>query len=437
MSPLHYFFYGLAFFQLVYISYNAFLFRRPELIRYFLFCLMMTVYVLSIDVIPVSSLDFPLFGSRTTLWRVILIINSGAVYFSFIRYLINAAEKHVTLNRILIGFERFVPVFSVLLLLTAWIFDDIALLNYALTTFYFLILPVQLYAVYVMFIHRTLYTGLVIAGTILLMVFLRIGFTSPLLSWFAGTVQLGFPFFLTGLILNFCFINLSLIFKSKEVQDEKLRLEIRKHDELNRQREMISNDLHDDTGATLSSLYLYSSMAENVIEKDSSAARGHLRRISIGLREVMEKMNDIIWAVRRDEFSEKRLSSRIKDYYYDLMDAAGITCTYDVDLALESCFTNINIRRNLLLIAKEAINNAIKHSGASHIIFSLQVSGSVAVMKIADNGSGFDPAKAGSGHGMTSISHRAAEMGGTFLVDTESGRGTVLTVRIPIERISD
>lgn len=440
MSPFHYFFYGLAFFQLVYIAYNSWLFRRPDLIRYFLFCVLMTFYVVSVDFLPSGSsgrMSMPLFGNRVSLWQVCVLFFGGVNYMSFIRYLINAAEKHPVMNRIVKWQEKVVVLFSTSLLLYGFLFTDLSPINYLVAAIYFLMLPVQLYVIYTMIIHRTTYTALVLAGTLLMLVFFRIGMTSPVLNWSKGNVTMPFPFILTGLGLNFLFINLSLIFKSKEMQDEKLGLEIRKHDELNRQRDMISNDLHDDTGATLSSLYLYSSIAESVVEKDGKAAREHIRRISDGLRQVMEQMNDIIWAVRRDEYSEKTFSSYIKDYYYELMDAAGVQCVYDVDKALEGRLTNISLRRNLLLITKEVINNAMKHSGASHINLSFRPESQYAVLTIADNGSGFNPAIVRKGHGMTSINQRVKDFGGICRIDSDGSHGTSVIVSIPIDRISD
>jgi len=115
MSPFHYFFYGLAFFQLVYIAYNSWLFRRPDLIRYFLFCVLMTFYVVSVDFFPSGSsgrMSMPLFGNRVSLWQVCVLFFGGVNYMSFIRYLINAAEKHPVMNRIVKWQEKIVGVFS-------------------------------------------------------------------------------------------------------------------------------------------------------------------------------------------------------------------------------------------------------------------------------------------------------------------------------------
>ena len=136
-----------------------------------------------------------------------------------------------------------------------------------------------------------------------------------------------------------------------------MQLEVQRQSELNQQREMISADLHDDLGASLSSIHLNVSMVQKTLHNDIVNADSALKKVVRDLKLVIENMGDIIWAINSDKKAHKSISGQLKDFYFDLMDAHGIECNYHIDHGVEAQITNIIARKNLLLIAKEAINN--------------------------------------------------------------------------------
>lgn len=414
------------------------LFRRREFLAYLGFTLLITSYILIEGFGEFISSSTETEQLRKRLLHVSILLLGGVFYLQFVRYLIDAANNHFQLNRISIWTERII-LLSVLIsvpVIQSANNTRLALPVYALV--YMIILPAQLYILYTMIRHFTVYTGLVIAGTILLMVSMRYTFLSWIFFGVFPEKSISQGIVMAGVSLNFLFMNLSLIFRSKEIQNEKIQLEIQKRDELNRQRMNISNDLHDDAGASLSSLYLYSTMAESAVGKDTQAAQKHLSRISKGLREVMENMNDIVWAVSRDDRNEKLFSSRIKDFAYELSDATGIDIHYHIDPELERLIKDVQVRRNLLLITKEALNNAMKHSGARQVTVSLHRNDDHLQLSVADDGCGFDPELSKSGHGLSTLKNRAESIGGKLSIDSSlQGKGTTITCTIPLARISD
>lgn len=433
-------FIGIAIFQIVYIGYHYLLFKRKEFFAYLAFTILISFFAVNESIIGMNrqvSERSPE-ENRALLLHVSVLILSGTFYLRFTRYLMDAVRFHPTFNKVGIWSERFfliclfIAVPGILLSSTPEIFKNF----YA--ALYLIILPAQLYMLYIMIRHRTVYTGLVIVGTILLMLSLRFTITKAIFGVQLPDELLGIGILTLGIALNFLFVNLSLIFRSKEIQNEKLILEIEKRDELNRQRLTISNDLHDDAGASLSSLYLYSSMAEAAVGNDTKAAQQHLARISSGLREVMENMNDIVWAVSRDDENNKLFSSRIKDFAYEFSDATGISIQYEIDPELEQQIKAIAVRRNLMLITKEALNNAMKHSRAHRISVALHREGDFLRLSITDDGIGFDPSQAHAGHGLNTLKTRTESVGGKLTIEAPvDGKGTTIMCLIPIARISD
>ena len=130
------------------------------------------------------------------------------------------------------------------------------------------------------------------------------------------------------------------------------------------------------------------------------------------------------------------LSTRIKDCFVNIFDAAGINCTYEIDEIIETGITGLKARKLLLLFAKEAINNAIKHSGASKMRFSIQKSNDNLLMSIEDNGKGIGDLDFNKGNGLTSLKHRADQLNGHFSIETLKSGGTLVECMIPITNIS-
>src|SRR5207253_7900896 len=90
-------------------------------------------------------------------------------------------------------------------------------------------------------------------------------------------------------------------------------------------------------------------------------------------------------------------------------------------------------RRNLLLAAKEALNNAARHSLASEVSIRAVAFDSNFQLSIEDNGRGFDPAKPPAGHGLPNMRARVESAGGQFQVESEPGTGTKVRIRISMK----
>jgi signal transduction histidine kinase len=248
---------------------------------------------------------------------------------------------------------------------------------------------------------------------------------------------INFQIILFSLLVLFLFLNFGLLYKSKLIYLQNIQLEVEKQTVLNNQRSTISADLHDDLGASLSSIHLNTAMVQTLIHKDNPKADASLTRIVKDLKMVIENMGDIIWAINPDEKAQKSISGQLKDFYFDLMDGYGIQCNYHIDQALEAQITNINARKNLLLIAKEAINNILKHSKSTRIDVFLKEQDNSILLEIQDNGIGMiDTEKTFSGNGLQNMKNRTEKINGAFKIKSEVGVGTTISCLVPLTNIS-
>jgi signal transduction histidine kinase len=357
-------------------------------------------------------------------------------YLNFLRLFLDLDKFYPKFNRIMSFFEKILFLVGLMIL----IFGLFSLQHYSIKIFSFFNFVVPSFFL-VTFIYlgtrkRTI-NRIMIAGTLVMMF---AGRSQTLYYIFAAEQKfsvINFQIILFSLLVLFLFLNLGLLYKSKLVQDENMQKEIQRQSELSLQRAMISADLHDDLGASLSSIHLNAAMVQKSMHKDNAKADASLTRIVKDLKMVIENMGDIIWAINPDEKAHKSISGQLKDFYFDLMDGYGIHCNYHIDQALEARITNINARKNLLLIAKEAINNILKHAKSTRIDVFLKEQDNSILLEIQDNGIGIiDTEKTFSGSGLQNMKNRTEKINGVFKIKSEVGVGTTISCLVPLTNIS-
>jgi signal transduction histidine kinase/ligand-binding sensor domain-containing protein len=247
---------------------------------------------------------------------------------------------------------------------------------------------------------------------------LNICISSPFYTkiWFLILVA----FAITGLI--FWFFNRRKFDVQKRNFQQQLALE--------QQRNKITADLHDEIGSSLSSLQINSAVANQLINSSNEKAQFVLDKIELQSQNLADKIGDIIWSMKpgKDEFMT--MSSRIKNFANEILGSTNINYEIEIDAVLDDKIKDISTRKNIVLITKEAINNSIKYSEASQVSINLNLKNDQVVIKIKDNGKGFDVNKI-SGNGMNNMKKRSEELNGNFDVISNE-KGTQILVKIPV-----
>jgi two-component sensor histidine kinase len=202
--------------------------------------------------------------------------------------------------------------------------------------------------------------------------------------------------------------------------------------ELANVRTRIASDLHDDIGANLTKISILSEVARQQlgngeVEGDSSLAA--IARIS---RESVASMGDIVWAINPERDHLIDLVRRMREHADEVFTLRNIKLSFNAPLTNKTLKLGSDVRRDLLLIFKEAINNAVRHSDCSQVKVDFETDRSWLILQVVDDGIGFDPLAEGEGHGLLSMQRRAQRLGGEFELESSAGRGTTLKLRIPL-----
>ncbi|MGI8734180.1 MAG: ligand-binding sensor domain-containing protein [Pyrinomonadaceae bacterium] len=200
--------------------------------------------------------------------------------------------------------------------------------------------------------------------------------------------------------------------------------------ELANVRTRIASDLHDDIGANLTKISILSEVARQQLgngddEKDSPLAS--IARIS---RESVASMSDIVWAInpRRDSLRDviRRMRLHAEETCLPHEIELEFDAPADLDLKLGS-----ETRRSLYLVFKEALNNAVRHSGCWRIRVALSIDRDRLMLELTDNGLGFDAASENDGNGLVSMRRRAEALGGKLEIASSAGNGTTIRLQLP------
>jgi len=236
-----------------------------------------------------------------------------------------------------------------------------------------------------------------------------------------------YPFFFIRLgTLGDMIFYLAAILKKWHYQEKQLAIEkLQSLLTIEKLRNKISSELHDDIGGTLSGIAKYSHMTDGQLQKgDYIKAKNSINVIQRSANEMIDKLGDLVWAVNPDKDSFTTMLERIKEYGEEMRHAKNIQFRCFFENTSIKKETGMDVRQHLYLFAKEAINNAVKHSGGTAIDFDVTFEKGSLVMLIRDNGSGLDTEQSSKGNGLANMQKRAAALDAVYDLSSGSGAGT-------------
>lgn len=200
---------------------------------------------------------------------------------------------------------------------------------------------------------------------------------------------------------------------------------------LDRERTRIARDIHDELGAGITQLILEGEVARTELDQ---ASESHERIVSLcgHARGLAAALDELVWAVnpRRDTVHD--FTAFAGKYVRRFLEPTSMRCRIDVDPDLPDAVFALPIRRTLLLAVKEAVTNAVRHSGASELHFRAFRTPQSFIVAIEDDGRGFDLATARTaGNGLAHLGDRLREIGGTTRIVTAPGAGCRIALEVP------
>jgi signal transduction histidine kinase/ligand-binding sensor domain-containing protein len=212
------------------------------------------------------------------------------------------------------------------------------------------------------------------------------------------------------------------------------RLEQKEQVETERAR--IARDLHDALGTSLT----HAGMVAEEIAEDCAElrdAKTRSARLAVRLRTLARDLDAIVWAVSPKNDSLPALCAYLGHFATEFFRDSSIYCRVRTGENIPAIPLSPEVRHHIFMVARELMNNALKHSGASHVMCDMNVAENRFALRVADNGRGFSPDREPhpERNGVANLRFRAAELGGV-LEWVGSAEGTIATLTLPLSRLA-
>ncbi len=200
------------------------------------------------------------------------------------------------------------------------------------------------------------------------------------------------------------------------------------------ERERIGMDLHDGVIQSLYAVGLNLEECAELVSEDPEFVAKRLDKAINDMNQVIKDIRSYIFHLRPAAFTSNDLRQALEDLAREVRVNSLIEVEVSVD-GVEPDALPEPVAENLFHIAQEALANVAKHSGATQAWARLERQNGTCVLTIADNGKGFDVSRPGGvGHrGLGNMADRARSIGGVFKLTSGEGKGTCITVAVPLE----
>lgn len=197
------------------------------------------------------------------------------------------------------------------------------------------------------------------------------------------------------------------------------------------ERARLAHELHDAVSQKLFSLRLTAQAAAALVDRDPARAKGELQQIAALAAEAADELRSAVVELRPAALDEDGLVATLRTQIQvlDRAHSARVTFSAHGVRALPAAQEEA-----LLRVAQEALHNALRHADAGRVEVTLSRRGQGALLRVADDGAGFDPSavrRAGRHLGLVSMRDRAGGVGGSLTVESAPGKGTVIEMEVP------
>lgn len=420
--------------QLIYILINWYFFKRKEYFFYSLYILSVTCYFLNkyladgMGIVHLGSLHYlKLYPDKT------LALVSYLFYFKFGRHFVETKTRYPSIDKMMKYTEKIVLGYIILNVFMLLAFGRLDWENYSFVPVNLGIFMTLVIVFRAMIKKKEMLDRFILIGSLSYAV---CAFITMWIGQFHDPLYDGHIKFLQiGALIELLLLNAGLVYKSRMIQKQVLQANQQLIDRYreNQQlivrlsgiREKISRDLHDDLGATLSSIKIYSELLES---KENNTITEQIRH---NASDIIDRLEMIAWSTNPTYDHFKSLFSHMQSYAAPLCHSVGIELNFELTTIPEDLKIPGETRQNIFTVFKEGINNIMKYSAADKCSVSLSISKDRFLMNISDDGKGFDIITVKKGHGLDNMQKRTKELFGSCQIQSAPGKGTFILFDIP------
>ena len=366
-------------------------------------------------------------------------------YIAFTRKFLDTKNNYKLLNKIFVFEEKFILLILAAFTFIVFLTDNFFLQEIVENMMKIFVLAIGIVYIVIALREKDKLMNYLAVGNAILIFFSIVSFLLILFpTRKAGIMQSSMLYYEVGIVSELIFFLLGLTYKNRIELIEKTReQETLKRDAEKQyfesklavikaqqeERNRISADMHDDLGAGVTAIRLYSELAK---KKIANGSLPEIEKISASANELLNNMNAIIWTMSSQNDTLDNMVAYIRSYSLEYFEGTGINCHTHVDEDLPNIPVSGDIRRNIYLVVKEALNNILKHANATEVFISLKRVPQGLSLYIQDNGSGIDLGNLRRfGNGLNNMKRRMEERHISFKI--ENNNGTLITMHYKLE----
>ncbi|MBL7729356.1 MAG: hypothetical protein JNM68_16800 [Dinghuibacter sp.] len=205
-----------------------------------------------------------------------------------------------------------------------------------------------------------------------------------------------------------------------------------KQQAVEKERNRISRDMHDDLGSGLTKIAILSEVAKKRLG-DPEKAREQMEKISVSSRELVDNLQDIIWVLNPRNDTLESLAAYTREYALKYFEPLEVKVNFQYPDTFSALKISEEKRRNVFLTIKESLHNIAKHAWCNQVNIGIEETANRFRVTITDDGRGFDPEKVRLfANGIKNMHNRIEQAGGTYTIHSAPGKGAQTIIDMPV-----
>lgn len=433
---------GVLFMMMLFMITNFVIAFKPEFLYNALYSFCMFLLVIFNSIVPKQLNSFTNF--YYSYLDFFLLVSGTVFYIRFIRKFLDTNLKYKLLDTLLKYGELLIILFLIIYSYLNFFTSSYQPQYYLENIVKFLILAVGVMFILLALRLKDRLFNYIASGNAMLVLFsvvslIFIIYPSPIIKIYTSPIF----YYDVGIVLELFFFLLGLTYKNRSElitgikEQEELKLEAKKQEfetqiavikAQQEERNRISADMHDDLGAGMTTISLYSELAKGKLKNNPLP---EIDKISSSANELLNKMNAIIWSMSSSNDTLSNLIAYIRIYALEYFENTGINCKISIPENLPNVEVVGEIRRNVFMVVKEALNNILKHAKATEVSITLTRVEDGLTLYIHDNGRGINLDNLRQfGNGLKNMKKRMQDIEVDFSIENKNGTLIILHRKI-------
>lgn len=213
---------------------------------------------------------------------------------------------------------------------------------------------------------------------------------------------------------------------------EKLIQRLR-NEEQNKIREKTAEDFHDELGNKLTRISILTDILASKMEAQDFDIQNIIQKIRENTKELYNGTKDILWSLQPESDNLFGTVQRLSDFGIELYSETEIDFHVPVlEESFKAVFLQMDYSRNIQMICKEALNNALRHANPQNVYLAFELLDKTLIINIKDDGVGFSTEQITKGNGLKNIRLRVQRIGANLTIESKKEQGTMLKITLKL-----